>query len=76
MPVDPLHLIALPLMLTLVALFALATAYDLRTTKRQRKKKETLYRCAACNRIYTGTRHTPTAACPGCGKQNPAVRPH
>jgi rRNA maturation endonuclease Nob1 len=74
MPVDPLQLLPIPMILTLIALFILAVGYDLRTGRSQKNKKETLYRCRHCRLIYTATRHTPTARCPGCGKQNPAVR--
>lgn len=74
MPVDPLHLFALALILTLTGLLALAGVYDLRTFRRRRKKEEAIYRCIACRRVYTTPRHTPLARCPACGKQNPAIR--
>lgn len=75
MPVDPLHLLPIPLILSLSALFALAAAYDLRTFKHRKKKDDAIYRCADCRRVYTTARHTPLARCPTCGKQNPSVRP-
>lgn len=76
MPVNPLQLIQIPLVLALVALLVLAVLYDQRKRKAQQKKKETLYRCKGCRLIYTATRHTPTARCPSCGKQNHSVRSH
>lgn len=75
MPVDVIHLLPLPLILTLAALLGLAVLYDLRTFKRHKKKEDAIYRCASCRRVYTTPRQTPLARCPVCGKQNPAARP-
>lgn len=75
MPIDPIDLFPLPLILALSALFLLALAYDLRAHRHRKHSQETIYRCDRCQRVYTATRQTPTASCPGCGKQNPAVRP-
>ncbi len=74
MPIEPLHLLVFPLATALAALFAAAWLYDIRATRRRTKKKETIYRCRDCRRIYIGTHHTPLARCPKCGKQNAAVR--
>ncbi len=74
MLIDPLHLIILPMALALAALFFAAWLYDIRSVRRRKKKKETVYRCMDCHCIYTDTHHTPLARCPKCGKQNAAVR--
>jgi rRNA maturation endonuclease Nob1 len=74
MPIDPLHLSVIPLALSLAALFLGAWLYDIRASRRRKKKEETVYRCMDCRRIYIGTHHTPLARCPKCGKQNAAVR--
>jgi len=75
MTVDPLHLLIIPLTLTLIGLFAAAWMYDLKTFRRRKGKDETIYRCADCHRIYTDTHRTPLARCPNCGKSNePAIR--
>jgi rRNA maturation endonuclease Nob1 len=75
MPVDPLHLIALPLILSLVALFAAAAAYDFMIFRRRRKNgNKAVYRCENCRHIYTVPLRTPLARCPKCGQQNEPVR--
>lgn len=74
MMIDPLQLFVIPLILALTGLFLAAWIYDLKTFRRRKKKDETLYRCTDCQSIYTSIHHTPIARCPGCGKQNPAVR--
>lgn len=75
MPADPLSLFAIPLTLTLAALFAAAAAYDFIVFRRRRKNgNEVVYRCDACRHIYTVPLRTPLARCPKCGQQNEPVK--
>jgi rRNA maturation endonuclease Nob1 len=75
MPVEPLSLFTLPLVLSLVALFAAAAVYDFITFRRRRKNEnKAVYRCDGCRHIYTALSRTPLARCPQCGKQNEPVR--
>ncbi len=74
MPIDPLQLLVIPLIIALVGILAAAWVYDLKTLRHKKSKNETVYRCAACRRIYTEMHRTPLAHCPQCGKQNAPVR--
>lgn len=73
MTIDPLHLFVIPMGTALAFLFIAALLYDIRTFRRRKKKEESIYRCNDCRSIYTGTKHTPLARCPKCGKQNAAA---
>lgn len=75
MPVDPLHLIVIPLALMLIGLFSAAWVYDIKTFRRRKRKDETIYRCLSCGRIYTDIHRIPLTRCPKCGKQNEPVPP-
>lgn len=75
MIIDPLNLLAIPLILALGALFAAAAFYDLTVYRRRRRNgNKSIYRCDACRHIYTVAHRTPLARCPKCGKQNEPVR--
>jgi rRNA maturation endonuclease Nob1 len=74
MQIDPLLLPALILSCLLGGLLLAATLYDLRLSRRQKSKNETVYRCAACRRLYCLQRHTPLARCPHCGESNEPAR--
>lgn len=75
MPVDPIILLAIPLVLALTALFVAAAAYDFCTFRRRRKNRnEAVYRCDACRHIYTVPRRTPLSRCPKCERQNEPVK--
>ena len=75
MPVDPLHLMPLPLTLSLAAIFAAAAVYDFVIFRRRsRNGNKAVYRCAACRHIYTVPRRIPLARCPKCGELNEPVK--
>ena len=74
MPVNPLQLILIPLILTLVGLFLAALVYDIKTFRRRKSKDEAIYRCIDCRSIYTDIHRTPLARCPQCGKPNAPIR--
>jgi hypothetical protein len=72
---DPLHLLVIPLVLALAALFIAAAIYDITVFRRRRSNRnKSIYRCDACRHIYTVAHRTPLARCPKCGKQNEPVR--
>lgn len=72
---DPLSLLTIPLILALAALFAAAAVYDAIIFRRRRNNgNKSIYRCDACQHIYTVAHRTPLARCPKCGKQNEPAR--
>lgn len=75
MPVDPLHLVTLPLLAALAVLFLLAAAYDLVIFRRRKKSdSKAICRCSGCSRIYAVARYAPISHCPQCGKVNLPIR--
>lgn len=76
MPTDPLHLLVIPLVLSLAVIFIAATLYDFILFRRRRKNRnKTVYRCETCRNIYAAPCRTPLARCPGCGSLNaPAIQ--
>ena len=74
MNIDPLTLIAAPLILCLGILLALAAAYDFTLFRRRKNGAESIYRCHDCRHIYTERHRTPLARCPKCGQPNEPVR--
>jgi rRNA maturation endonuclease Nob1 len=75
MPVDPFHLLALPLVLSLAAIFAAAAVYDVVIFRRRKlNRNKAVYRCDSCRHIYAVAHRTPLARCPRCGKQNEPVK--
>jgi rRNA maturation endonuclease Nob1 len=71
------HVFALPVGFCLVALLLLALGYASRrrrAVRRASRRRERLYRCGECAKVYTDRRDVPLAGCPRCGTLNEAVR--
>jgi hypothetical protein len=61
--------------ITLAVLSLLVLYYNHRRYAwKPRRRKEKIYRCANCGRIYTDRRNVPLSTCPGCRQLNEAVR--
>lgn len=75
MTVPPYSLLFTAFGFTLAVLFALVLYYNgRRRAWKPQRRKEKIYRCANCGRIYADRRNVPLSSCPGCRKLNEAVR--
>ena len=71
------HLFAWPVILALATHALLALGYASRRRRGVRSspwRRERLYRCGECGRVYVDRRNVPVASCPQCGALNESVR--
>lgn len=75
MPVLLPHLILVPFVFTLLALFGVALYYAaFRPVTARRRARGRIYRCASCAHVYVFERDVPLARCPRCACLNEAVK--
>lgn len=69
------HMILVPFLITLLALFAFALYYALfRPAVGRPRTRARIYRCSACAHVYVYERDVPLARCPRCACLNEAVK--
>ncbi len=69
------HLIFIPFLFTLVAVFLASVYYSARReTPKVKGARARIYRCAVCDHVYVDSRDVPLARCSRCGCLNEAVK--
>jgi rRNA maturation endonuclease Nob1 len=75
METPPFPILIQSIFATLFVLLLLVLFYNQRRYAwKPKRRKEKIYRCAGCGRIYSDRRNVPLSTCPECNQLNEAAR--